>query len=63
MKFPKNFALALDNISSVTYSFLILLISFKVSTTALSVTAFRTDVDALNVPFVHLFLAIELPAP
>ena len=63
MKLPKYLALAVESISSLTNSSLILLISPKVSTTALSVTSFLTDVDALNVAFVHLFLAILLLAP
>ena len=63
IKLPKYFAFAEASISSVTNSSLILFISFKVSTTALSVTAFLTDVDALKVALVHLFLAIELLAP
>ena len=63
MKLPKYLAFAVESISSLTNSSLILLISPKVSTTALSVTSFLTDVDALNVAFVHLFLAILLLAP
>ena len=63
MKLPKYFALAVASISSVTNSSLILFISLSVSTTALSVTAFLTEVVALNVALVHLFLAIELLAP
>ena len=63
IKFPKYFAFAVESISSLTNSSLILLISPKVSTTALSVTSFLTDVEALNVALVHLFLAILLLAP
>ena len=63
IKFPKYFAFAVESISSLTNSSLILLISPKVSTTALSVTSFLTDVEALNVALVHLFRAILLLAP
>ena len=63
IKLPRYFAFAVESISSLTNSSLILFISLSVSTTALSVTAFLTDVVALKVALVHLFLAIELLAP